>query len=150
MFTEARFNTSQFDVTPFKAHGYLDARFDGNIAWHEATGPFNLEFVHTLKKTLQALHTVVKPVGRWAEIVVVNESAIMSLAAYEAMDQMIGCLLKQGRAASAFAHVSGADVEGRTVMAIRYEKLFNKHNLPYRSFDNMQEAETWVTQILQE
>ncbi|MES2105310.1 MAG: hypothetical protein V4634_14915 [Pseudomonadota bacterium] len=150
MFTEARFNTSQFDVSHFRAHGYLDARFDGNIAYHEATGPFNLEFVQTLEKTLQALHSTVKPAGRWAEILVVHDNAVMSLAAYEAMDRMIGCLLEQGRAASAYAHVTRPDVEGCTIMAIQYKKLFRKHDLPYRSFDNIQDAETWASQVLQQ
>lgn len=149
MFNEARFNTRQFEVTNFRAHGYLDARFDGNIAYHEASGPFNLEFVQTLKKTLQALHTVVKPEGRWAEILTISDNAVMSLEAYEATDKMIGCMLQQGRAASAFAHVTDPSVEGRTIMAIRYEKLFRKHNLPYRTFDNKEDAESWVAEVLQ-
>ncbi|MES2073908.1 MAG: hypothetical protein V4488_26375 [Pseudomonadota bacterium] len=149
MLTAARFNTSQFDVSTFRAHGYLDARFDGNIAYHQASGPFNLEFIQTLQKTLQALHAIVQPVGAWAEILTINDSAIMSLAAYEAMDQMTGRLLQQGRAAAAIAHVCGPDVEGHTIMAIQYEKLFRKHQLPYRSFDSLADAEAWVAEVLQ-
>ncbi len=34
-------------------------------------------------------------------------------------------------------------------MAIRYEKLFRKHNLPYRTFDNTKDAESWVADMLQ-
>ncbi|HTD05255.1 hypothetical protein [Undibacterium sp.] len=150
MLTEARFNTRQFDLSPFRAHGYLDARFDGKIAYHEATGPFNLEFVQTLQKTLQALHAAAQPAGRWAEILIMYDSAVMSLAAYEALDQMVGRNLQQGRSASAFAHVTGPDVEGRTIMAIQYEKLFRKYDLPYRSFDDLQSAEAWVARVLQE
>ncbi len=137
-------STEEFAQGVFRPHGRLDLSVvDGAIVRADAHGPFNVEFVNALARTLRELHADPNLPRPYADIVQFHGSLMGSK---EMLDQLSETLSQVGtrEIAVALAFVVASDVEGRDFMLPLFECVFLENGRNVRSFENVPEAEVWV------
>ncbi len=125
---------------PFTAHGRVRFRFDEDLAFCEAEGPFNAEFFEGLTRLSGVIRerALKKPprgfvVSYLKSILITPES----IGAYRVF-------LNGPRNATFVAYVITPDVEGRAVMLPVLKGLWDESEREYRVFEQLEEATTWA------
>ncbi len=134
----------------FPPHGRLDLRVvDGAVVFADAHGPFNVEFVQAMARTLRELHADPKLPRPYADVVQFHGSLMGSK---EMLDQLSATLKQVGarEIAVALALVVTPEVEGREFMLPLFERVFVENGRNVRSFGNVPEAEAWVRACLKD
>lgn len=138
--------TSQFQSTAFSPHGEVALRFEDQILYYDATGPFNTEVVECLARAQAEFLQQIEPQGPWGSMAVCKISAVMGpecLARYQAM-MSTPRSAKKTPVATAF--VMGPDVEGHRLMAPLYAKIYAGIQRPFRAVKTLEEGQHWIRQ----
>lgn len=138
-------STDDFADGRYRPHGRLEVHVEGNMCIYRAEGPFNLEAILALGKARRAI------VEEWgdrgpaaATIVQFYTSMLMSQDALDAYTEGMQMHLTQTKPNVAVAWVVAPQVEGRSIMLRHFEKIFTSLNVPWKSFERLDEASAWV------
>ena len=134
--------------TTFRPHGRLEMRIEGSIAYADAYGPFNVEFIQAVALTLRDVRSSTELPRPYANIVQFHVSLMGSKEMLDLLSSTIGQIRGED-VGTALAFVVAPEVEGRDLMLPLFERVFREHGRNFRSFDNGPEAEAWVHDCLE-
>ncbi len=130
--------------TSFKPHGRGKIQVEGRIIHRLYEGPWNREFVMLAYDELShiANFDFSKP---WANMIVVEKSAMCPLDALNAIHMNIQSELNKHKIATAWVYPPGT--EGSEFMIHKLRPLYEGQH-PVAFFSTMNEAEQWLHQML--
>lgn len=134
----------------FAPHGEFRCRLERDVLMWVSRGPFNLEALQAYGRVRKAaferwgLNT--RPVGAVMQWV---GSALMSPDAFTLYRRGFDAFMASHHTLIAVAWVGGPDVEGLDFMRAHYAPLFEAHGLPFRVFDDLPPAVTWVALLVE-
>jgi hypothetical protein len=137
-------STDDFANEKFKPHGRLEVHLDGDIAVFHAEGPFNLEAIVALGDARRAAVADWGASGRRATIVEFQTSMLMSQDALDAYAKGMQSHLAQVKPSVAVAWVVAPGLEGRLFMLPYFAEIFARIGVPWKAFEQMEEAKAWV------
>lgn len=141
-------STNDYNTSPHKAHGVLHLHGEGNIAYYECTGPFNLEAIKALGAARIALMKKWQPVGPIAAIVHWKGSVLMTSDAMAAYSAGLSRFVEEEADLAAVAWVADEEIEGMAFMLPRFSKIFANTQTSFQLFTTMTEAQNWVQGLL--
>lgn len=144
MHSAVNVSTEEVVCKGFAPHGLVKIRFEDDILFYEATGPFNLELVNALALAQQNMLNAVNPQHAWASVTVMRGSMLASLEAFERYNQIMHMPGPASLRPAAMAYVVGPDVEGGTFMLPRYAAIHESVGCVFKSFERADEAVAWA------
>ncbi|MGQ0712022.1 MAG: hypothetical protein ACT4NV_20010 [Rhodoferax sp.] len=143
-----RLSTDQVRVTAFAPHGRIEVWAEGAFVYYEATGPFNREVIDCLAVAQRDFLLAHPMPGSWASLGVMHHSALIGEEALERYQELMSSPKPAAMAPVATAFVMGAEVEGRSLMAPLYERVYARIGRPFRVFPDLASAQAWLQQQL--
>ncbi len=142
-------STTQVKATQFRPHGRVDIWMDGQLQHYEATGPFNKELVDCLAiAQLNSLQTL-QPTGPWVSICTIVESALATPDGLARYAELMRTPKPAELTPVATAFVIGPEVEGGTIMAPLFAKIYADIGRPFKTFETLAEAQRWARTLTQ-
>lgn len=141
-------STSQVATGPFKAHGEVHFRVEGDVLHYVATGPFNKELLDCLAIAQMEFLRKLQPTGPWVSMCTMNGSAITSPEGLERYAELMRTPKPPGLTPIATAFVVGPGVEGGKLMAPHFAKIYADIGRPFKAFPTEQEALVWAQDLL--
>ena len=137
--------TADFSSGRFLPHGLVNVRYSDDILRVEARGPVNLELMQALGQLRQTLVAQLRASARFAHMLIIRDSALMSPEAFAKYRQdraaVYGSAIRYPRAN---AIVVGPEVEGWELMAPKISEIYLADGVPYRVFADEATACHWL------
>ena len=137
-------HTHQFRTTAFSPHGDVALWYENHIAYFEAIGPFNVERVESLAVLQAEFIRQINPQGPWASIAVFKVSAVMSPDCLTRYEDLTSDHQRIGFAPVATAFVMAPEVDGHSLMAPLFARVFERIGRPFMVVSNVDDARSWV------
>ncbi|MES2071872.1 MAG: hypothetical protein V4488_16065 [Pseudomonadota bacterium] len=142
-------STDEIFISNFRSHGRVDIRIENHILYSDAYGPFNAELIHALVRTQQTLIAKAGLSGPLGEVIRISNSALAGRDVVDIFKQAMQQMQQGGRSRVGAAYLVAEDVEGASIMLPAILAAYAKIGMPCRAFDSMQDAENWVTGLLE-
>lgn len=144
----SRRNAAEFAAGPFRPHGTVELWEDGAVIRVEAAGPFNPEAAQAMAAALRAAVAARPPRSRFALIVHMRLSMLVSLDTLDSFRRMLASNSADGIAPVAVAWVVEPGVEGADLIMPRVAAAYREAARPYRQFSDTAEADLWIAECL--
>ncbi len=146
----APIHTSTDDVVQsrFAPHGRVEMRFEGDILFYEATGPFNRELVDSLAIAQRDILTTATPQRPWVSVSIMRRSMLASPDAFARYSEMMHTPRPAQFTPLASAYVVAPDVEGRSLMLPKYEAIHIASGRIFQSFTQLDDALVWARSLI--
>ena len=146
----APIRTSTDDVVQshFAPHGRVTMRFEDDILFYDATGPFNIELVDSLAVAQKDILIVAKPQRPWVSVSIMRGSMLASPDAFARYANMMQTQRPAECTPLASAYVVAPDVEGRSLMLPKYEAIHIASGRVFQSFTQLDDALAWARSLI--
>ncbi len=134
---------------PFQPHGDITYWTEDQLLRYVARGPFNEEAFIALAEASRRLHDALPFHRPFGHITEVQGSALATPEAMATFEDFLTGMARRGNNGVAVAMVMAPEVEGRLLMAPRFEQAYEKLGLPFRCFESVAEASAWLLPLLQ-
>jgi hypothetical protein len=137
-------STEDFGGGKFRQHGELHMHLEGDVIVYIVRGPFNLETITALGKARRAGLAQWQARQRKLSIAIFENTLLMAPEALQAYTEGLKQYFDKAPKAQAVAWVVPASVQGRALMLPKFEKLFADLGVPWRVFEQLEDARAWV------
>lgn len=146
----APIHTSTDDVvhSRFAPHGRVTMRFDGDILFYDAIGPFNIELVDSLAIAQRDILMAANPQEPWVSVSIMRGSMLASPDAFARYSEIMHSPRSAQFTPLASAYVVAPDVEGRSLMLPKYEAIHIASGRVFRSFEQLDDALSWARSLI--
>lgn len=146
----ADYSTDEFNTERFHLHGRVSLSFlDEHIVKYTAKGPFNEEMIAAVAKLLEEHIVPFKQhTPLWGEIVVFEESCMISDETLGIFEGLIQKLKAQNLTAAVAAFVFPEGIEGASLMPSRYAQAYEKIAMPFEVFKDEEAGLAWLKIML--
>lgn len=134
---------------PFQPHGDISYWTEDRLLRYVAHGPFNEEAFVALAEASRRLHEAQPFQQSFAHLTEIHGSALATPEAMATFETFLTSMAKRGGNGVAVAMVIAPEVEGCRVMAPRYQAAYALLGLPYRCFETVDDARTWLAPRLE-
>jgi hypothetical protein len=134
----------------FAPHGQAVVRWDDGVLQVEVSGPFNLEGVHLLTRTMLEGYRGLPAGTPVVNVCEMRGTLVYTPEAWEALRATIRATGTSGMRVLATAWIVGADVEGAGLLLPRARALFADAGRCFEVFGERQTAETWARRRLED
>ena len=143
-------NSLEFIKTNFAPHGQTRVQVGGSIFWLETIGPFNMEGVkaiNALRLHILSQQSLTEPyayINVWTGSLLIGRDALLEYA--KGVEE---AYRHRFQPPAAMAWVAGPEVEGAAIMESHLLKIFGSTGIPFRLFEDAQQARKWVEECLE-
>ncbi len=134
----------------YTIHGRVKVSLpDNDIIYYEAIGPFNEEIIQAigyLEKDI--LEKFISDDKKWTVLIEFKENCLATKETLLQHAEYIKNCKESGIIQEATALVVNKDVIGFQMAAILYKPSYEAANVPFRIFDNLIEAKSWLAEKL--
>lgn len=143
-------HTSTDDVVQsrFAPHGRVNMRFEDDILFYDATGPFNIELVESLAVAQKDILIAANPQGPWVSVSTMRGSMLASPDAFARYSEIMQTQRPAECTPLASAYVVAPDVEGRSLMLPKYEAIHIASGRVFQSFTQLDDALAWARSLI--
>lgn len=143
-------STDCFSGTKFPQHGKITISVNNrNIIVYRAEGPFNTELLDALNHIEnEVLKTLKNDIKRWGAVIIFEVSCMALDDLMIAFGEYLKKIKSDDLQATATAYVITRDIEGRGIMAKKYQKCYDDAGITFSTFDNEQGALLWINSHL--
>lgn len=132
----------------FAPHGHATARWDDGVLQVEVGGPFNLEGMQLLKRTMLEGYRGLPPGTPVVNACEMRGTLVYTAEAWEALSATIRATGASGMTVLATAWIVGEGVEGASLLLPRARALFAEAGRRFEIFEDRQSAEAWARRQL--
>lgn len=132
----------------FAPHGRATALWEAGLLRVEVSGPFNLEGMQLLKRTMLAGYRGLPPGTPVVNLCTMRGTLVYTSDAWQALADTIRATSASGMRVLATAWVVGADVEGASLLLPRARRLFADAGRAFEVFDDDEAAVAWARRHL--
>lgn len=143
-----RSSTDDVVQSRFAPHGRVTMRFEGDILFYDATGPFNIELVDSLAIAQRDILTTANHQGPWVSVSIMRNSLLASPDAFARYAAMMHAPRPPEFTPLASAYVVGPAVEGRSLMLPKYEAIHIASGRIFQSFEQLDDALAWARSLI--
>jgi len=142
-------STDEYDPIKFRPHGRVNFKRDEQILVCDAIGPFNMELIDAIAHVEISLLRELINDGRWAGVVIINESALASQETLHSFGEYIRYFVDNNLGPCATALVIDDNkVIGAKLMAPLIQQKYIDAGIKIEVFGNFNDAKTWaLTQL---
>lgn len=143
-------STSQIKTSQFTPHGVVELWMEGSLMHYEATGPFNTELVDCLAIAQRDYLLATRPQGAWVSVCTVVGNAMSSPDGIARYATIMAAPKPDNMIPVATAFVIAPDVEGGSIMAPQFTKIYADIGRPFQIFETMAAAQVWADAMLEQ
>ena len=132
----------------FAAHGLTVARMEDGLLQVEATGPFNLEGMQLLARTMVEGYRGLPPGTPVVNVCAMHGTLIYTPDAWAALGDVIRATRDSGVRVLATVWIVGREVEGAALLLPRARGLFAENGRRFEVFSERAPAERWARDVL--
>ena len=141
-------STREVKTSRFTPHGVVDIWMEGRLMHYEATGPFNTELVDCLAIAQRDYLLATRPQGAWVSMCTVVDNAMSSPDGVARYAEIMAASKPDNMIPVATAFVIAPEVEGGTIMAPLFTKIYADIGRPFQIFETMAAAQEWAAAML--
>lgn len=146
--TPIQISTVDVVCSRFAPHGRVEMRFEGDILYYDATGPFNKELVESLAVAQREILTTANHQGPWVSLSIMRGSLLASPDAFARYTEMMHSPRPAQFTPLASAYVVAPDVEGRLLMLPKYAEIHTSTGRIFKSFEQLGNALAWAQSLV--
>lgn len=143
-----RSSTDDVVQSRFAPHGRVNMRFEDDILFYDATGPFNIELVESLVIAQRDILMAASPQRPWVSVSIMRRSMLASPDAFARYTEMMHTARSAQFTPLASAYVVAPDVEGRSLMLPKYEAIHIASGRVFQSFTQLDDALAWARSLI--
>jgi hypothetical protein len=132
----------------FSAHGIVEIWMDGPLMHYECRGPFNTELVDLLALAQRDFLVATRPSGNWVSVCTMLESAMTSPEGIARYAEVMSAPKPDNMVPIATAFVIAPEVEGSSIMAPLYAKIYADIGRPFGLFESLSQAQAWAQTMI--